>query len=219
MIESNSPVELVIFDCDGVLVDSERIAVRVQREVGARLGWPLSEAEVVRHFIGRSHAAGWQVVAERLGAEAAAEWEQRFEQRHRELVDAELAPVDGIVEALAGLGLPSCVASSGSHAKMRHTLGRTGLYEHFEGRIYSASEVARGKPAPDLFLHAAQRMGYPPEACAVVEDSGPGTRAARAAGMRCFGYTGGPTGAEALAGDGTVLCSDMRELPALVHGI
>ncbi|MFJ1796415.1 HAD family hydrolase [Kitasatospora griseola] len=220
MIESSRPVELVIFDCDGVLVDSERIAVRVQREVGAQLGWPLTEDEVVRHFIGRSHAAGWQVVAERLGEGTAAAWEQRFEQRHRELVDTELQPVDGIVEALAELaaaGLPSCVASSGTHEKMRHTLGRTGLYEHFEGRIFSAAEVARGKPAPDLFLHAAQRTGFAPEVCAVVEDSGPGTRAARAAGMRCFGYTGGPTGADALTGPGTVLFSDMRQLPELLR--
>ena len=217
MIESNRPVELVIFDCDGVLVDSERIAVRVQREVGAALGWPLTEDEVVRHFIGRSHAAGWQVVAERLGDSVAAEWEQRFEQRHRELVDTELEPVDGIVEALAALGLPYCVASSGTHRKMRHTLGRTGLYERFEGRIFSATEVAHGKPAPDLFLHAAQRMGFAPEVCAVVEDSGPGTQAARAAGMRCFGYTGGPTGADALTGPGTVLFSDMRQLPTLLQ--
>ncbi|GGQ85095.1 HAD family hydrolase [Kitasatospora griseola] len=220
MIESSKPVELVIFDCDGVLVDSERIAVRVQREVGAQLGWPLTEDEVVRHFIGRSHAAGWQVVAERLGESTAAAWEQRFEQRHRELVDTELEPVDGIVEALtelAAAGLPHCVASSGTHGKMRHTLGRTGLYERFEGRIFSATEVAHGKPAPDLFLHAAQRMGFAPEVCAVVEDSGPGTRAARAAGMRCFGYTGGPTGADALTGPGTVLFSDMRQLPELLR--
>ncbi|MGX4735203.1 HAD family hydrolase [Kitasatospora griseola] len=220
MIESSKPVELVIFDCDGVLVDSERIAVRVQREVGAQLGWPLTEDEVVRHFIGRSHAAGRQVVAERLGESTAAVWEQRFEQRHRELVDTELEPVDGIVEALAELaaaGLPHCVASSGTHEKMRHTLGRTGLYERFEGRIFSATEVARGKPAPDLFLRAAQRMGFAPEVCAVVEDSGPGTRAARAAGMRCFGYTGGPTGADALTGPGTVLFSDMRQLPELLR--
>ncbi|MFD8596618.1 HAD family hydrolase [Kitasatospora sp. NPDC059646] len=222
MIESNKatagrPVELVIFDCDGVLVDSERIAVRVQREVGAQLGWPLTEAEVVRHFIGRSHAAGWQVVAERLGGETAAEWERRFEQRHRELVDTELRPVDGILEALAALDLPYCVASSGTHAKMRHTLGRTGLYERFEGRIFSATEVERGKPAPDLFLHAARQMGHAPEACAVVEDSGPGTQAARAAGMRCLGYTGGPTGPDALTGPGTVLFSDMRRLPVLLR--
>ncbi|GHJ91305.1 hypothetical protein SNE510_08240 [Streptomyces sp. NE5-10] len=96
----------------------------------------------------------------------------------RDAVDTGLDPVDGLPEALAALTLPTCVASSGSHAKMRRTLGRTGLYAHFDARIYSASEVTRGKPAPDLFLCAARRMGVDPAACAVVEDSGPGVAAA-----------------------------------------
>ncbi|MFE2351041.1 HAD family hydrolase [Kitasatospora cineracea] len=223
---AGEPVELVVFDCDGVLVDSERIAVRVQVEVGAQLGWPLTPDEVVQRFIGRSHAAIWQQVGERLGAAAAAEWERRFEHRHRELVDAELTPVDGIAAALDALdarGLPYCVASSGSHDKMRHTLGRTGLYERFAGRIFSATEVARGKPFPDVFLHAAARTGYAPGVCAVVEDSPAGLRAARAAGMRRFGYTAGPTGSALIGGefgDGTdpdtVLFADMRHLPALL---
>lgn len=210
------PTELVIFDCDGVLVDSERIAVRLQVALGAELGWPLSEAEVVGRFIGRSHAVIREQVADRLGASVAAVWAERFEQLHREAVDAELAPVDGLVEALDAITLPTCVASSGSHDKMRHTLGRTGLYERFAGRIHSASEVARGKPAPDLFLHAARSMGVDPEACVVVEDSEPGVRAARAAGMRAFGYAGGLTPAERLEGPDTVVFHDMRKLPALL---
>ncbi|MFR9788470.1 HAD family hydrolase [Streptomyces sp. MB22_4] len=210
------PAELVIFDCDGVLVDSERIAVRLQVALGAELGWPLSEAEVVGRFIGRSHAVIREQVADRLGASVAAVWAERFEQLHREAVDAELAPVDGLVEALDAITLPTCVASSGSHDKMRHTLGRTGLYERFAGRIHSASEVARGKPAPDLFLHAARSMGVDPEACVVVEDSEPGVRAARAAGMRAFGYAGGLTPAERLEGPDTVVFHDMRKLPALL---
>jgi HAD superfamily hydrolase (TIGR01509 family) len=210
------PVELVIFDCDGVLVDSERIAVRVQVALGAELGWEISAEDVVERFIGRSHAAIREQVAVRLGADVAAVWAERFEVLHKEGVDAELAPVDGIVEALDALTVPVCVASSGSHEKMRHTLGRTGLYERFAGRIHSSTEVERGKPAPDLFLHAARRMGVDPAACAVVEDSLPGVRAARAAGMRAFGYAGGLTPGERLAGDGTVVFHDMRELPALL---
>ncbi|MFF8592119.1 HAD family hydrolase [Streptomyces sp. NPDC015220] len=212
------PIELVIFDCDGVLVDSERIAARVQVTLGAELGWPLTEEEVVDRFIGRSHAAIREQVAARLGEATAATWSDRFEQLHREAVDAELAPVEGLPEALDALTLPTCVASSGSHDKMRHTLGRTGLYERFSGRIYSATEVSHGKPAPDLFLHAARRMGVDPAACAVVEDSGPGVRAARAAGMRSFGYAGGLTPAERLEGPGTTVFHDMRELPALIAG-
>ncbi|MFF4650175.1 HAD family hydrolase [Streptomyces sp. NPDC001380] len=212
------PIELVIFDCDGVLVDSERIALRVQVSLGAELGWPLTEDDVVSRFIGRSSASIREQVAARLGQETAALWWERFEELHREAVDTALSPVDGLPEALDAITLPTCVASSGSHAKMRHTLGRTGLYERFAGRIHSATEVARGKPAPDLFLHAARRMGVTPSACAVVEDSEPGVQAARAAGMRAFGYAGGLIPAERLQGPGTVVFHDMRALPALLAG-
>ncbi|MER6975544.1 HAD family hydrolase [Streptomyces carpinensis] len=211
------PIELVIFDCDGVLVDSERIAVQVQVALGAELGWRLTEEEVVARFIGRSHAAIREQVAERLGQETATVWAERFELLHREAVDAGLVPVEGLPEALDEITLPTCVASSGSHEKMRHTLGRTGLYERFEGRIHSSTEVARGKPAPDLFLYAAERMGVAPAACVVVEDSRPGVHAARAAGMRALGYAGGLTPAEHLEGPGTVVFHDMRKLPALLH--
>lgn len=133
-------------------------------------------------------------------------------------MDNGLEAVDGLPEALAAIDLPVCVASSGSHEKMRHTLGRTGLYERFAGRIHSATEVARGKPAPDLFLYAAERMGVDPAACAVVEDSRPGVEAARAAGMRAFGYAGGLTTAELLEGPDTVVFDDMRKLPGLLAG-
>ncbi|MQS11669.1 HAD family hydrolase [Streptomyces kaniharaensis] len=213
-----TPIEMVIFDCDGVLVDSEVIAARVQMRLGAELGWPLTEAEVVELFIGRSEASNHAVVAERLGAATADLWRKRFVELHAEAVDAELAPVAGLPEALAAITLPTCVASSGSHEKMRHTLGRTGLYEHFAGRIFSATEVGRGKPAPDLFLHAARTMGVDPAACVVVEDSLPGVQAARAAGMRAFGYAGGLTPADRLAGPGTVVIDDMRKLPELIGG-
>lgn len=198
------------------MVDSERIAARVQVTLGAELGWPLTEDEVVDRFIGRSHAAIREQVAARLGEDTAATWSERFEQLHREAVDSNLAPVEGLPEALDALTLPTCIASSGSHDKMRHTLGRTGLYERFAGRIFSTTEVSHGKPAPDLFLHAARQMGVDPAACVVVEDSQPGVRAARAAGMRSFGYAGGLTPAERLEGLDTVVFYDMRKLPTLI---
>ncbi|WP_406180551.1 HAD family hydrolase [Streptomyces sp. NBC_01006] len=216
MITSTEPIELVIFDCDGVLVDTERIAARVNVALGAELGWPLTEEEVIHLFIGRSSASNRETVAGRLGAEAAREWEERFARMHAQAVDEGLTPVEGLPEALAAITLPTCVASSGTHEKMRHTLGRTGLYERFAGRIHSATEVDRGKPAPDLFLYAARRMGVAPSACAVVEDSRPGVEAARAAGMRSFGYAGGLTPADHLSGPGTVLFTDMRDLPDLL---
>jgi HAD superfamily hydrolase (TIGR01509 family) len=208
--------DLVIFDCDGVLVDSEPIAVRTHARVLGELGWPITEQEVIERFVGRSTASINELIQARLGAELTGEADRRFARLHAEAVDAGLRAVDGITDALAGISLPVCVASSGSHDKMRHTLGRTGLYEHFAGRIFSATEVARGKPAPDLFLHAADRLGARPARCVVVEDSRYGVQAARAAGMRAFGYAGGLTPPEWLEGPGTVVFTDMRQLPDLI---
>ena len=213
------PPRLVIFDCDGVLVDSERIAVRVDALVLADLGWPLGEAEIVERFVGRPDEYMVAEIEARLGRRLPEDWEEPYRHLYREAFEAELRPVEGVVEVLDGIdamGLPACVASSGTHAKMRQTLGLTGLYGRFEGRVFSSSEVEGGKPAPDLFLHAAERMGMAPASCAVVEDSFWGVEAARAAGMRAFGYAGGLTSASRLEGTNTVVFKDMRELPALL---
>lgn len=197
-------------------MDSERIAVKVDVVVLTALGWPITEAEVIERFVGRSTAAIRDDIERRLGRRLAADWENEFQRLYRNAFAAELQPVDGIVEALDRIATPNCVASSGSHEKMRFTLGLTGLWDRFAGHIFSAYEVARGKPAPDLFLHAAARMGVEPVACAVVEDSRWGVEAARAAGMRAFGYAGGLTPAERLEGAGTIVFRDMRDLPALL---
>lgn len=197
-------------------MDTERLAVRVTASVGARLGWPLTDAEIIELFMGRSPRYVRDLVAARLGQEVAAAWAEQFDALHREEAERYLTPVDGIVEALDRISVPTCVASNGPHEKMRHTLGRTGLYERFAGRVFSAGDVARGKPAPDLFLHAASAMGVPPRSCVVVEDSRAGVEAARAAGMRCLGYAGGLTPAEWLVGRDTVVFDDMRDLPSLL---
>jgi HAD superfamily hydrolase (TIGR01509 family) len=209
-------IELVILDCDGVLVDSERLAVRVDVRVLAALGWPLSEREVIERFVGRSHAFMVAAIEAHLGRRLADDWEDEFQHLYREAFAAGLAPVDGVVDALDQITVPTCVASSGTHEKMRYTLGLTGLYDRFAGRIFSATEVAKGKPAPDLFLYAAERMGVDPASCAVVEDSRYGVEAARAAGMLALGFAGGVTAAEHLHGPGTLVFSDMRELPRLL---
>ena len=210
------PIELVIFDCDGVLVDSERISVRVDVAVLARLGWPMTEAEVVERFMGRTEADMAAEIEAHLGRPLPANWEEPFRHLYREAFEAELKPVPGILEALDAIAGPICVASSGTHERMRYTLGLTGLYPRFAGRIFSASEVARGKPAPDLFLHAASRMGVRPAACAVVEDSRYGVEAARGAGMRAFGYAGGLSPRAWLEGPDTVVFDEMRDLPRLL---
>jgi HAD superfamily hydrolase (TIGR01509 family) len=212
----DGPFELVIFDCDGVLVDSERLAVRVEADYLAELGWPLTEAEIVERFMGRTTEFMDEAIEAQLGSRLPTDWKGQFQRRYLEAFAADLAPVDGITEALDQIAVPTCVASSGSHDKLRFTLGHTGLYERFEGRIFSGDEVASGKPAPDLFLHAAARMGADPARCAVVEDTRWGVLAARAAGMRTFGYVGGLTPLEHLEGEATVVFEDMRELPRLL---
>lgn len=208
---------MIIFDCDGVLVDSEPIAVRVDQVVLQRLGWPLSEAEIIERFVGRSEAYMTSEIELAIGRPLEAGWEGEFTPLYREALEAELEPVDGIVEALDGISTPTCVASSGTHDRIRFTLGLTGLLPRFEGRIFSATDVAHGKPAPDLFLHAATTLGADPPRCAVVEDSIYGVQAARAAGMHTFAYAGGLIPAERLAGPATTVFDDMRELPALLR--
>jgi HAD superfamily hydrolase (TIGR01509 family) len=209
-------VELVIFDCDGVLIDSERIAVRTDVQVLATLGWIMTEAECIERFVGLSDRSIKAAIEAHLGIALADDWDKKFQSLYRDAFTSELTPVPGVVEALDQITLPTCVASSSSHDKLRFTLGLTGLYERFAGRIFSAYDVARGKPAPDLFLHAASRMGVEPAACAVVEDSRYGVQAARAAGMRAFGFAGGLTPASWLEGPGTVVFSEMRQLPTLL---
>jgi HAD superfamily hydrolase (TIGR01509 family) len=208
--------ELVIFDCDGVLIDSERLAVRVDVEMLRELGWPLTEAEVIERFVGRSDRDTRSAIEAHLGRPLPEGWDEQMERLYREAFAAELKPVAGIVAALAAIPEPTCVASSGTHDHLRYTLGLTGLYERFAGRIFSAEDVRHGKPAPDLFLFAAERMGIAPERCVVVEDSHSGVLAARAAGMRVLAFAGGLTPAELLAGPGTTVFAGMDELPILL---
>ncbi len=174
-----------------MLIDSERLAVKVDVLVLGELGWPLSEAEVVERFVGRSDRDIQAAIETHLGRKLPAGWEQRFKPLYRQAFAAKLAPVEGVQDALDRITLPSCIASSGTHEYLRYTLALTGLYERFAGRIFSAEDVVRGKPAPDVFLHAAERMAAKPAGCVVVEDSRPGVEAARAAGMRVLAFAGG----------------------------
>jgi HAD superfamily hydrolase (TIGR01509 family) len=209
-------VELVIFDCDGVLIDSERIAIKVDVLALRELGWPLSDADVIARFLGRSDRETRAAIEAHLGRKLPEGWTEQIQQQYRQAFAADLTPVDGVLEALERITLPTCVASSGTHEHLRYTLSLTGLYERFAGRIFSADDVAAGKPAPDLFLHAASEMGTSPADCVVIEDSRPGVEAARAAGMRVLAFAGGLTPAELLAGPDTVVFDDMRDLPALL---
>jgi HAD superfamily hydrolase (TIGR01509 family) len=156
-----------------------------------------------------------RILEERLDRPLPESWAGGLDTAVRAAFRRELWPVDGIVVALEEIELPTCVASSGSQEKMGLTLGLTGLRDRFAGRIFSADEVERGKPAPDLFLYAAERMGTAPEECVVVEDSPFGAAAARAAGMATLGYAPDDDG-EALAREGATVFTSMAELPALI---
>jgi HAD superfamily hydrolase (TIGR01509 family) len=209
-----SGIELVIFDCDGVLVDSERLAVRTEAEILSGLGWQLSESEIIERFVGRSAGYMQGEIERHLGRTV--DWNNEFEVRYREVFERELVAVEDVTDALDRIDLPVCVASSGSHAKIRFSLGLVGLLERFGDRIYSVDDVERGKPAPDIFLYAADQMGFEPRRCAVVEDSVSGVTAGLAAGMRVFAFAGGVTSESKLSLDGAWVFRHMRELPGLL---
>ncbi|MFI7698656.1 HAD family hydrolase [Nonomuraea sp. NPDC049480] len=208
-------VDLVIFDCDGVLVDSEPISVRVGTAALRRLGWTIDEAEYTERFVGCSNEY-WD---EQIG-ETPPGWREQLIAEYTAAIKAELCVVEGIEAALDELTLPICVASNGRHASIRRSLELTGLADRFAGRVFSAEDVAQGKPAPDLFLHAAATMGVAPERCVVVEDSPFGVMAAVSAGMRCLAYAGGLTPASRLADLGaTSLFHEPARLPDLIRAL
>lgn len=209
------PFDLIIFDCDGVLVDSEPLANRVMAAALREIGLDTSYEEVCREYIGLSMDQCVRRIERRLGGPVPDRFVEQLQERTFRAFRDGLQAVPGVTEALRRIHTPVCVASSGEHEKMRLTLGHTGLLPRFEGRMFSATEVARGKPAPDLFLHAATTMGACPGRCAVIEDSLPGVQAARAAGMRVFGYAP-ETGEAELASAGATVFKAMARLPELL---
>jgi HAD superfamily hydrolase (TIGR01509 family) len=214
---------LVIFDCDGVLVDSETLALRCARRAFAELGIDLSAERARDLFLGLSQPAMRETARTRLGLELPEGFEARLTRLTVETFERELKGVEGLREALNALAGPVCVASSSPPERIRASLNIVGYGDLFPGAVFSASEVTRGKPAPDLFLHAAGRLGVAPAECLVIEDSAPGVEAARRAGMTAFGFTGGAHASgepyrERLreAGAQTIF-DDMRELPLLIE--
>ncbi|MFG3206767.1 HAD family hydrolase [Streptomyces sp. NPDC048192] len=210
--------DLVIFDNDGVLVDSEPISNRHLAAYLTELGHPTSYEDSVRDYMGSAMHRVHELVLERTGQRLPDDFDDVFHARVFAAFERELQPVAGVagvLEKLAADGVPYCVASSGSHARIRVGHRTTGLDRWFpQERIFSSEDVGRGKPAPDLFLYAAQRMGVAPERCLVVEDSPLGVRAAVAAGMTVYGFTA-MTPAEKLAG-ADQLFSAMGELADLL---
>jgi HAD superfamily hydrolase (TIGR01509 family) len=218
---NEQPFDLVIFDCDGVLVDSEVISCRAHAQTLTRHGYPITEHQVLERFLGVSDREARLIVEAELGRRLPDDFESQVKHATLQFYDGDLRAISHIADALAAIDLPKCVASSGTPEKIRHGLTCAGLYETLAPHIFSATQVERGKPAPDLFLFAAGQMRASPERCVVIEDSVPGVAGALAAGMTVLGFHGGshclPGHAEKLRAAGaTATFDDMRELPALI---
>ena len=215
------PVDLVIFDCDGVLVDSEVISCRAHAETLTRHGYPITSEQVLHRFLGVSDREARLAVETELGRKLPDDFESQMKQAALELYKDHLRLIPHVAETVAALSLPKCVASSGTPEKIRHGLTCAGLHDHLAPHLFSAVQVKRGKPAPDLFLFAAEQMKVPPGRCIVIEDSVPGVTGARAAGMTVLGFHGGshctPAHAAMLKAAGAhETFGDMRQLPALI---
>jgi HAD superfamily hydrolase (TIGR01509 family) len=207
---------LAIFDCDGVLVDSEPIAARLTAEAVSELGWAMSAELAKSEFLGDTFANIIRRVESKLGRSVPPDWPAQSQARLLAALERELTPVHGVrptLEKLVSAGVTLAVGSQGSHEKMQLTLRVTGLLPFFEGRIFSATQVARPKPAPDLFLLAAHTLGFAPSQTVVIEDSTRGVKAALAAGMRVLGYTAS-VGYDAIVAAGAEPIDDMARVPA-----
>lgn len=220
-MSASSIYDLVIFDCDGVLVDSEALACVVHADVLTQHGYAISPEQVHDRFLGRSAREARLEVETELGRAFPDAYTAQLRATIDRVFGEQLRPIPHIADTLARLSLRVCVASSGTPTRIRSSLGTTGLLDFFAPHLFSAMQVEHGKPAPDLFLFAAAQMDTPPSRCVVVEDSVPGVIAARAADMTVIGFTGGshcrPGDADRLraAGAGIVI-DDMRGLPALI---
>ncbi|NUS57076.1 MAG: HAD family hydrolase [Streptomycetaceae bacterium] len=210
--------DLVVFDNDGVLVDSEPVANAVLADLLTSYGIPTTTEEAIRDYMGGSLGRVRELNRARHGRELPADFEDAYHAGIFARFPTEIRPVPGaaeLLDALTAAGVPFCVASSGTHERIRLTHDATGLRGHFtDARIFSSQDVARGKPAPDLFLHAAAKMGAAPGRCVVIEDSPLGVDAARAAGMRVYGHAA-LTPPERLA-DADVVAGGLGEIRALL---
>ena len=213
-----APIGLVIFDCDGVLVDSEPVANRVVAEFVTAAGWAMTAEACEERFIGLNLEAMVPVIEAALGRGLPGDWVMRLTERLVTVLGVESVPIAGAIGALKGVtgwGLPWRVASNSSHQEMGAKFSCIGIADLVAGRVHSYTDVAHGKPAPDLFLAAAAAEGIGPAGCVVIEDSATGARAAAAAGMLCLGYAPRGDGAR-LRSEGAYVFSDMGELPELL---
>ncbi|MBD2021023.1 HAD family hydrolase [Leptolyngbya sp. FACHB-36] len=212
-----SQCDLVIFDCDGVLVDSEPIVNRIFAETLTEAGFQITYEQVTQQFMGKSLATCLAIIEETYGRRLPPTFTERCKEREFTAFQQELRPVSGIAETLEQISLPKCVASNSSHRHIQVVLTLTGLLHQFDGKLYSAYDVERPKPFPDVYLYAAQQMNTDPSRCVVVEDSVPGVQAASAAGMTVFGYAQRSDRAALLAAGATFIFDDMQNFPGMIN--
>ena len=217
-------VILVIFDCDGVLVDSEVISCRAHAETLTRHGYPITAEQVLERFLGVSDREARLIVESEIGGRFPDDFELQVKRATLQFYAGDLRAISYVGEAIASIDLPKCVASSGTPEKIRHGLTCAGLYDLLAPSIFSATQVERGKPAPDLFLFAAEQMRASATRCLVIEDSVPGITGALAAGMTVLGFHGGshcrPGYGDTLRAAGAAMTfDDMRQLPDLIAQI
>jgi HAD superfamily hydrolase (TIGR01509 family) len=218
---NNRRFDLVIFDCDGVLVDSELISCRAHSQTLTRHGYAISEQQVLERFLGVSDREARLTIEAEIGRKLPDDFEAEVKQATLQFYAGDLRAISNVGEAIAAIELPKCVASSGTPEKIKHGLLCADLYDVLAPNIFSATQVTRGKPAPDLFLFAAEQMRASPARCVVIEDSVPGITGALAAGMSVLGFHGGshcrPGHADKLRAAGAHRTfDDMRQLPALI---
>ncbi len=212
--------QLVIFDGDGVLYDTEPVVGRVQADVITALGFPITLADTQSHT-GKTGAEFYAAMAERFGMTIPDDINQRFVTRYAEVLADGLAPIRGVRDLIDRLNVPFCLATNSTRGRLDVTLAATGLADIFKDRAFCLDDVARGKPAPDMFLLAAKTMRAAPGDCLCIDDNIPGIQAARAAGMRAIGFTGNshtaPGQAERLIAAGAEsVCADMSTFETLL---
>jgi HAD superfamily hydrolase (TIGR01509 family) len=210
---------LVIFDCDGVLVDSEPVANRILGQMLREVGLELTQEQIFQNFVGYSLPHCLRIIAGMLGRPPPENFLRDLQARTFAAFKTELRAMPGIelaLDALDAARVPFCVASSGDHEKMNTTLGITGLLPRFAGRIFSVTQVAHGKPAPDIYLFAAKQLGVEPASCGVVEDTPPGVKAGVAAGMTVFGFCAFTPAEKLRAAGAHRTCDDMQRLAEIV---